>query len=91
VFDFARKPGAGVLGFLAGRFDSVCRFVLGRPPLPTRFVAGLLILKHMYDLSDETLCDRWVKNPLSSTSAGMWFQRAAPFDRSSLRLAPAAG
>jgi Transposase domain (DUF772) len=31
--------------------------------LPTRLVAGLLILKHMHNLSDEALCDRWVKNP----------------------------
>jgi len=28
----------------------------GQPPLPTRLVAGLLILKHMHDLSDEVLC-----------------------------------
>lgn len=50
-------------GFLAGRFGSVCRVGPGQPPLPTRLVAGLLILKHMHDLSDEALCDRWVENP----------------------------
>jgi IS5 family transposase len=32
------------------------------PPLPTRLMAGLAILKHTYDLSDEALCDRWVEN-----------------------------
>jgi IS5 family transposase len=33
-------------------------------PLPTRLVAGLFILKHMHDLSDEVLCARWLENPL---------------------------
>ena len=32
----------------------------GRPGVPTRFMAGLHILKHTYDLSDEEVCDRWV-------------------------------
>ena len=44
--------------FLDGRFSSVCRAGSGEPPLPTRLVAGLLILKHMHDLSDEALCTR---------------------------------
>jgi Transposase domain (DUF772) len=48
---------------LAGRFSPVCRIGPGQPPLPTRLVAALLILKHMHNLSDETLCDRWVENP----------------------------
>jgi transposase, IS5 family len=26
-------------------------------------MAGLAILKHTYDLSDEALCDRWVESP----------------------------
>jgi hypothetical protein len=26
-------------------------------------VAGLFILKHMHDLSDEVLCARWLENP----------------------------
>ena len=49
--------------FLAKRFGSVCRVGPGQPPLPTRLVAGLFILKHMHNLSDEALCDRWVENP----------------------------
>jgi transposase, IS5 family len=49
--------------FLAGRFSSVCRIGPGQPPLPTRLVAGLLILKHMHNLSDEALRERWVENP----------------------------
>ena len=31
--------------FLAARFSSVCRLGPGQPPLPTRLVAGLFILK----------------------------------------------
>jgi Transposase domain (DUF772) len=49
--------------FLAGRFSSVCRVGPGQPPLPTRLVAGLFILKHMHNLCDQALCERWVENP----------------------------
>ena len=38
--------------FLDRRFASVCASGPGQPPLPSRLVAGLLILKHMHDLSD---------------------------------------
>jgi IS5 family transposase len=72
-------------GFLAGRFGSVCRAGPGQPPLPTRLVAGLFILKHMHNLSDEMLCDRWVENPYFQYFCGeVVFRHAAPFDRSSL-------
>jgi IS5 family transposase len=64
-------------GFLAGRFGSVCRAGPGQPPLPTRLVAGLFILKHMHNLSDEMLCDRWVENPAPSTSAARCSPRGA--------------
>jgi hypothetical protein len=33
------------------------------PPLPTRLMAGVTVLKYMHDLSDEAVCDRWVENP----------------------------
>jgi Transposase domain (DUF772) len=36
---------------------------LGRPGIETRFVIGLLLLKHIYGLSDEGVCDRWVYDP----------------------------
>jgi IS5 family transposase len=59
--------------FLAGRFGSVCRVGPGQPPLPTRLVAGLFILKHMHNLSDEALCDRWVENSrIFNISAAKW-------------------
>jgi hypothetical protein len=42
--------------FLEERFGAVYEDRPGRPPLPTRLMAGLPILKHTYDLSDEVLC-----------------------------------
>lgn len=50
-------------GFLEATFGVVYEDGPGHPPLPTRLMAGLMILKHMHDLSDEALCDRWVENP----------------------------
>ena len=71
--------------FLAGRFGSVCRVGPGQPPLPTRLVAGLFILKHMHNLSDEALCERWVENPYFQYFCGeVVFRHELPFDRSSL-------
>src|SRR5262245_37521081 len=37
--------------FLEQRFGAVYEDKPGRPPLPTRLMAGLSILKHTYDLS----------------------------------------
>jgi IS5 family transposase len=48
-------------------------------------VAGLLILKHMHDLSDEVLCARWVENPYYQYFCGEEsFRHRLPFERSSL-------
>ena len=72
-------------GFLEERFGEVYQDKPGRPPLPTRLMAGLAILKHMHDLSDEALCDRWVENPYFQFFCGEeFFQHQLPFDRSSL-------
>src|SRR5262245_8296784 len=55
------------------------------PPLPTRLMAGLAILKHTFDLSDEELCARWVENPYFQYFCGEeFFCHALPFDRSSM-------
>ena len=80
-------------GFLDSRFAGVCASGAGQPPLPTRLVAGLFILKHMHDLSDEVLCARWVENPYYQFFCGeLSFCHQLPFDRSSMTsLAPAAG
>ena len=87
--------------FLAKRFSSVCRVGPGQPPLPTRLVAGLLILKHMHNLSDEVLCDRWVETsqpPMhvsnSSTFEGSTPRPVAPpsqMGSNQLRTLPVAG
>ncbi|WP_041801588.1 IS5-like element ISRpa8 family transposase [Rhodopseudomonas palustris] len=71
--------------FLATRFGAVYRPGPGQPPLPTRLIAGLLILKHMHNLSDEVLCARWVENPYFQFFCGeVVFRHDLPFDRSSL-------
>jgi len=35
----------------------------GRPGIANRFAIGLLLLKHIYGLSDEGVCERWVHYP----------------------------
>jgi IS5 family transposase len=71
--------------FLEERFGAVYEDKPGRPPLPTRLMAGLAILKHTYDLSDEVLCERWVENPYYQFFCGEeFFQHGLVFDRSSL-------
>jgi IS5 family transposase len=71
--------------FLEGKFGAVYTDEPGRPPLPTRLMAGLSILKHSYNLSDEVLCERWVENPYFQYFCGEeFFQHRLVFDRSSL-------
>jgi IS5 family transposase len=36
----------------------------GRPEIETRFVIGVLLLKHICGLSDEDVCERWVYDPV---------------------------
>jgi transposase, IS5 family len=71
--------------FLEQRFGAVYEDKPGRPPLSTRLMAGLSILKHSYDLSDEALCERWLENPYYQFFCGEeFFQHRLVFDRSSL-------
>ncbi len=49
--------------FLEHQFSDVYSDGVGRPPLPTRLMAGLAILKHTYNLSDEAVCEQWIENP----------------------------
>jgi IS5 family transposase len=71
--------------FLEQRFGAVYEDKPGRPPLPTRLMAGLAILKYTYNLSDEVLCERWVENPYYQFFCGEeFFQHRLVFDRSSL-------
>lgn len=60
---------------LEARFGAVYSDGLGMPPLPTRLMAGLAILKHTFDLSDEDLCARWVENPYFQYLCGEDFFR----------------
>ena len=71
--------------FLEERFGVVYSDTAGHPPLPTRLMAGLAILKHMHNLSDEDLCARWVENPYYQLFCGEeFFRHKLTFDRSSL-------
>ncbi len=72
-------------GFLEESFGAVYSDGPGQPPLPTRLMAGLAILKHMHDLSDEVLCEHWVENPYYQLFCGEeFFRHKLPFDRSSM-------
>ena len=63
--------------FLEERCGAVYTDAPGHPPLPTRLMAGLAILKSMHDLSDEALCERWVENPYYQLFCGEEFFRCA--------------
>jgi len=57
----------------------------GRPGIETRFVIGLLLLKHIFALSDEEVCERWVYDPYFQYFTGEeFFQHAFPHERSDL-------
>src|SRR5215212_3722661 len=72
-------------GFLEERCGAVDTDGPGRPPLPTRLMAGLAILKHLHDVSDEILCERWIENPYFQLFCGEeFFQHRLTFERSSL-------
>ena len=72
-------------GFLEKAFGSVYKDGPGHPPLPTRLMAGLAILKATYNLSDEALCERWIENPYYQLFCGEeFFRHDLPFDRSSM-------
>jgi IS5 family transposase len=71
--------------FLEERFGAVYSDKPGHPPLPTRLMAGLSILKHTHNLSDEELCALFVENPYYQLFCGEeFFRHKPPFDRSSL-------
>lgn len=54
---------------------------IGRPSVPIRRMIGLLLLKHIYNLSDEAIVDRWIENPYWQYFSGeLIFQTDKPFD-----------
>jgi IS5 family transposase len=57
----------------------------GRPGIPTRFAIGLLLLKQIYGLSDDGVCERWVYDPYFQYFTGEeFFQHEFPHERSDL-------
>lgn len=72
-------------GFVERQLGGMYKPGSGQPPLPIRLMAGLLILKHMHNLSDEALCARWLENPYFQYFCGeQAFRHKLPFDRTSL-------
>ncbi len=71
--------------FLEASFGAAYSDVPGQPPLATRLMAGLSILKHTFNLSDEALCARWLESPYFQYFCGEeFFCHKLPFDRSSM-------
>src|SRR2546423_14670943 len=60
-------------GFLEEKFGAVYADGSGRPPLPTRLMAGLAILKHTYNLSEEVGGKQWIRNPYYQNILGEGF------------------
>ena len=57
----------------------------GRPAIESRFMLGLLLLKHIFALSDEEVCERWVYDPYFQYFTGEeFFQHTFPHERSDL-------
>jgi IS5 family transposase len=56
---------------------------VGRPSIPIRTIVGLLLLKQMYSLGDETVVERYLENPYWQHFCGeIYFQYCLPFDPS---------
>src|SRR5260370_37385749 len=72
-------------GVLEEKFGAVYADGSGRPPLSTRLMAGLAILKHTYNPSDEAGCELWIEKPYYQYFCGEEvFQHRQPLARSSL-------
>ena len=57
----------------------------GRPRLPCRLMVGLLYLKHAYNESDESVCERWAENNYWQYFCGEeYFQPRPPCDPTNL-------
>ena len=53
----------------------------GRPSIPIRKVVGLVLLRQIYNLSDEAIIDRWIENPYWQYFCGeQVFQKQKPMD-----------
>ncbi len=55
----------------------------GRPAVPVRKIIGSILLKRIYNLSDEAFIARWIENPYWQYFCGeTYFQFTKPFDHS---------
>lgn len=56
---------------------------VGQPSMPVRLMVGSLMLKRIYDLGDETLCDAWIRDPYMQYFCGeAHFKHRFPCDPS---------
>jgi IS5 family transposase len=54
---------------------------IGAPSIPIRKMVGMMILKQMYNQSDEQVMERWLENPYWQYFTGeVNFQKKLPFD-----------
>lgn len=66
-------------------FERFYRKDFGRPAIPIRLMVSLLILKQMFNESDETVVARWIENPYWQYFSGEeYFQWKIPCDPSEL-------
>jgi len=57
----------------------------GRPSIPIRKIVGVILLKRVYNQSDESVVDRWMENPYWQYFCGeIYFQHQQPFDPTEL-------
>lgn len=57
----------------------------GRPGVPIRLIVGVIMLRRMFNQSDESVLDRWVENPYWQSFCGeVYFRHDYPFDRTEL-------
>jgi IS5 family transposase len=55
----------------------------GRPSVPVRKIVGLILLKYLYNESDESVVEKWIENPYWQYFCGeVNFQKNGPFDPS---------
>ena len=74
----AQIDWAAIESSLSGYFSHT-----GRPSVPIRSIVGMLMLKRMFNESDESVVSRWVENPYWQHFTGEeYFQHEQPFDPS---------
>ena len=57
----------------------------GQPPIPVRLATGLMILQHMFNVSDERVVEYWIENPYWQAFCGYdFFQWELPIHPTSL-------